>query len=180
MKVEIHEETLAHAAKVLAGIPGGVERTAYSSLKRAGEQAKTKAGQFAAARYQISKGTFMSNVSVTQKVSGGGGNISMELTYRGANLPLVQFKVKYSKNGLLSASVKDGGGVLKHAFIPTNATFGAFERKGTSRLPIEQKFGPSTAQMMADDTVKEQMEETITEVFDTRMDHEVARLLAAL
>jgi len=179
---EIGGESLSRAIKVLEGIPGGAHRAAYSALKRAGETAKTKAGQFAAAEYTITKGTFMSKVDTQTKLSGSisSGSLTMSIRYAGSVLPLLTFNTKYSRGGQLQTQVKrnGGGGTLQHAFVAS--IFGplaVFERVGTPRFPVEQKFGPSTAQMMKNDSVIEQMDETIRETYEMRMEHEINRIL---
>jgi len=178
---EVGNKNLERANKVLAGIPGGVFRAAHAALKRSGETSKTKAGQFAAAEYTINKGTFMSNVSSKSRISGNsGGVISMSISYAGNVLPLLTFNTKYARNGKIQAQVKRNGGAstLQHAFAAS--IFGpiaVFERVGSPRFPVEQKFGPSTAHMMQNDSVIEQMDETIRETYEKRMDHEISRVL---
>lgn len=46
---EIGGDSLERVNKILAGVPGGVWKATSAALKRAGDTAKTRAGQFAAA-----------------------------------------------------------------------------------------------------------------------------------
>lgn len=167
--------------KILAGIPGGAYKAAYSALRRAGDTAKTKAGQFAAAEYAISKGSFMRNVTEKTVISGGAvGVAEMKISYAGNVLPLLTFNTKFGRDGRVQTQVKRNGGAasLEHAFVArVYGPAAVFERLGSSRLPVEQKFGPSTAHMMQSDQVVEQMEKTVQETFDSRMDHEILRVL---
>lgn len=178
---QVGSNSLDRVNKILAGIPRGAIKANYAALKRAGETAKTKAGQFAAAEYTISKGTFMGNVKQKSHISGGaGGVVSMNISYAGSVLPLLEFNTKYSRGGRLQTQVKRNGGAatLQHAFA--ESVFGpiaVFERLGTSRFPVEQKFGPSTGHMMQNDQVIDQMEETIRETYEKRIEHEISRLL---
>jgi hypothetical protein len=178
---EIGGKTLEHANKILAGFPGGIWKAAYASLKRAGDTAKTKAGQFAAAEYTINKGDFMRNVTEKTAISGGsGGVVSMRISYAGTVLPLLTFNTRYSRGGLLTTQVMRNGGAatLEHAFA--EKVFGpiaVFERVGAPRFPVEQKYGPSTAHMMSNERVVEHMDETIRDTFEQRMDHEITRVL---
>ena len=50
---DVGGQSLERLNKILAGVPGGVWKAASAALKRAGDSAKTKAGQFAAAEYTI-------------------------------------------------------------------------------------------------------------------------------
>jgi len=160
-------------ANALAGIPGALERAQYDAMKRAGQKARTQAGRLASARYQISAGQFKSHT--TEKVRGE-GTAFLTITFSGAVIPLKEFKVRSSASGVY-ARAKQGGGNIRRGFIDAKLGGGVFERKGTSRLPIEQKYGPATAQMMNDEEVKAQMDQTITETYDERMEHEVTRIL---
>jgi hypothetical protein len=180
---EANQGTINRINKILAGVPGGAYKAAYNALKRAGDTAKTKAGQFAAAEYAITKSTFMSNVKEKTRITGGnsmGGVASLSISFAGTVLPLLSFSTKYSRDGALTTQVMRNGGAatLQHAFAAR--VFGpiaVFERVGAPRFPVEQKFGPSTGHMMQNEKVVEQMDKTIQETFEQRAEHEILRLL---
>ncbi len=180
---EASKGTIDRINKILAGVPGGAYKAAYNALKRAGDTAKTKAGQFAAAEYTISKSTFMSNVHEKTRITGGnsmGGVATLSISFAGSVLPLLSFSTRYSRGGTLTTQVKrnGGGGTLQHAFVAS--IFGpaaVFERVGRSRFPVEQLFGPSTGHMMQNDQVVENMDKTIKDTFEQRAEHEILRLL---
>lgn len=178
---EVGGASLERLNKMLSSIPGGVWRAAYSALRRAGDTAKTRAGQFAADEYAISKGDFIKNVSIKTHLSGEGGSIvSMAISYAGKVLPLLTFNTQYSRDGLLRTQVKRNGGskTLQHAFAAR--VFGpvaVFERVGSPRFPVQQKYGPSTAHMMGNERVVEKMDDTIRETFEKRVEYEITRVL---
>jgi hypothetical protein len=149
---EVGANSLSRINKILAGIPGGIWKASYSALKRAGDTAKTRAGQYAAEEYTINKGDFMKNVHQKSHITSEAGVVvSMSISYAGNVLPLLTFKTKYSRSGLLQTQVKRNGAsaVLEHAFAArVFGPIGVFERVGEKRFPVEQKFGPSTAHMM--------------------------------
>lgn len=167
--------------KILAGVPGGIWKATSAALRRAGDTAKTRAGQFAAAEYTIGKGDFMHNVSSKSHISGdAGGVVTMNISYAGTVLPLLTFNTKFSRDGLVQTKVKRNGGAatLERAFAAR--VFGpvaVFERVGAPRFPVEQKYGPSTAHMMQNEQVVEKMDKTIQETFDARAEHEITRVL---
>lgn len=166
------QETVDRVNKILSGIPGGAEKAIRSASKRAGETAKTRAGQFAASEYTVNKGTFMSETKTKLRISEG-----FTLSFEGSVLPLKRFRTRDARPKGVLTSVKRGqASGLKHVFIGSNGHF--FERVGKSRFPIEKKFGPSTGHMMQNDKVIEQMDKTITETFDKRIEVEINRLLA--
>lgn len=178
---EVGGKGLDRVNKILAGVPGGAFKATSAALKRAGETAKTKAGQFAAAEYTISKGDFMHNVSEKTRVGGSSGGVaSLQISFAGSVLPLLTFNTKFSKDGHVQTQVKRNGGAatLEHAFVAS--IFGqtaVFERVGSPRFPVEQKFGPSTGHMMQNEQVIENMEKTILETYETRIEHEILRVL---
>ena len=180
---EANQGTIQRLNKILAGIPGGAYKAAYNAMKRAGDTAKTKAGQFAAAEYTISKSTFMSNVTEKTQISGGnsmGGVASLSISFAGNVLPLLSFSTRYSRDGAITTQVKRNGGAatLQHAFAAkVYGPIAVFERVGAPRFPVEQKFGPSTGHMMQNEKVVEQMDKTIQETFEQRAEHEILRLL---
>ena len=104
----------------------------------------------------------------------------MSISYAGSVLPLLTFNTKYSRDGRVQTQVKRNGGAstLQHAFVASiYGPVAVFERVGAPRFPVEQKYGPSTAHMMQNDRVIEQMDETIRETYEKRMEHEISRVL---
>ena len=162
---------IERANKILAAVPGGVHKAIAAASKRAGDQGKTKAGTFAAAEYTISKGTFMGNVNIRLQVSDG-----FTLTFAGGVLPIEKFKSRDVRPGGTITSEKRGQSSRLHRVFGLSGGF--VERVGTARLPLEKKFGPSTGHMMQNEKVIDQMDKTITESFEKRMEVEINRILA--
>lgn len=185
-EVYIKEDAGLHldrANKLLAGIGNGsgVFQAVHAAMKRAAQSAKSKAGSFASSRYYISAGGFKSHVVDKITMEGGsssGGVTGVRLTFAGSVIRLIEFQTKFSKDGGVAVAVKKGdGGVLQHAFIANTGMLGVYERVGSSRLPIEQKYGPSAAHMMEDEEVTKKMENEIVDTFNTRIEHEIDRIL---
>ena len=92
---EVGDDSLERVNKLLHNVPGGVYKAAFSALKRAGDTAKTRAGQFAAAEYTINKGDFMRNVHSKSHITGGaGGVMGMSISFSGTVLPLLTFNTR--------------------------------------------------------------------------------------
>jgi len=67
---------------------------------------------------------------------------------------------------------------LEHAFVANiYGHVAVFERVGAPRFPVEQKYGPSTGHMMQNERVIEQMDTTIRQTYEARIEHEVLRVL---
>ena len=147
-----------------------------AAMKRATASAKTQAGRFAAERYAISKGKFMANTHIGYTIS----PTSISLSFAGAVIPLIEFGgTSGGPRGGVRVGPKMGGGAITRAFINhVYNTYGVWERVGKRAYPVEQKYGPSTGHMMQDDSVSEKMVEHMEEVFDSRIEHEITRILS--
>ena len=183
-EVFVQEESglnLERANLLLAGIGNGsgIYHAVSAALKRAAESAKSKAGQYASAEYNITQGGFKSHVKDKMISEGGGGGVaSVKLIFAGSVIPLIEFNARFSKTGGVAVSVKrGGGGVLAHAFVANIGKIGVYERLTTRRFPVEQKYGPSTAHMMENETVESKMEQQVVTVFNERIEHEITRVL---
>lgn len=100
---------------------------------------------------------------------------------RGAPMELFKFKVtpRVPGRGNVQASVKRAGGAIGYAFISAQKTgnVGVFKRVGKERLPIRQLYSVSSAQMVGEPTVIEEVTERAGEVYEDRLMHEVDRLI---
>lgn len=179
---EVGSFTINRVNAILKGVGNGsgAFRAIGAAMKRAADSGKTQAGRYAADTYNISKGKFMSACRITSNMQGGNGGVtSVELIFAGKVLSLLEFGAKGGKNGGVYASPKYGGGNLRSAFITAiYGQTGVWERVGRSRFPVEQKYGPSTGHMMQDEGVSEKLTDHIQTVFDSRIEHEISRILS--
>lgn len=180
MSVRVQEVgiSLQRVTALLSSIPGAIPKASHAALKRAGESARTQAGRLAAAEYHISQGGFTANSKQKVQTSETG----MTIRYAGRVLPLLTFNTRYTRGGgSMFAQVRrdSGGGALRHVFTANiGGRLGAFERKGPGRFPVEGKYGPSTAHMMQNEKVTEEMVKTMEETYDKRIEHEITRILS--
>ena len=149
-------------------------------MNRAAKAGKTQAARYASETYNISQGTFRSRCRISFNMSGGkGGVASIEVLFAGAVIPLIEFQgTSGGPQGNVRVSPKQGGGNLRSAFInAVYGTRGVWERVGRKRFPVEQKYGPSTGHMMQDEGVRDKLTDRMMEVFDSRIEHEISRIL---
>ena len=182
---DISKDKLDRINAVLAGVKNGsgAFQAIGAAMKRAAKAGEHDAARYAAETYNITQGMFRSRCRITFKLEGGHtGVTSIELTFAGAVIPLIEFGgTKGGPQGGVTASPKLGGGSLRSAFI--NAIYdekAVWERVGRKRFPVEQKYGPSTGHMMQDNEVSEKVTNRIIEVFDSRIEHEISRILGML
>lgn len=177
--------SLDRVNKILGGsMKTDVFKAAHWALLRAGDTASAQAGRFASAKYTISKGTFDAKTKTKTKIEGGysaGGVTSLSVSFNGRVIPLLTFQSRYSRGGLMHVRVKrdSGGGTLQHVFTARlGGGLAAYERLGRERFPVEGKYGPSTAHMMQNEDVIKEMDKTISETYDKRIEHEITRILS--
>lgn len=175
------KNSLEKVNKLLAGIPRGAVTATSSALKRAGQNAMTNAGRFAAAEYAITKRDFMKNVRSKSSVKvEAGGVTELHISFAGNVLPLLTFQTRYSRSGKLTTQVKRNGGAatLQNAFVTQmGGHTGVYERVGDKRFPVEQKYGPSTSHMMENPEVVKKMQQSVLDTYEKRIDHEILRVL---
>ena len=178
---EVGANTIDRVNAILSGIGkgDGAFKAIGAAMKRAADSAKTQAGRYASEVYNINKGLFMSHCRITTNMQGGSGGVtSIELIFAGKVLRLIEFGATGGKQGGVYAAPKNGGGNLRSAFITAiYGQTGVWERVGRHRFPVEQKYGPSTGHMMQDEGVSENLTDHIQEVFDSRIEHEITRIL---
>lgn len=173
---------LERAVKILAGFPGGVEKAARSALNKAVTSGKTIAARQVNKQYYLKTADFSKYTKSTQRVQTEQNGVSVNLSFRGYHVPLIRFNARLQADGRYKVSVKRNstGDVLKHVFRAqmSSSHIGLFERIYSSRLPIEQKMGPSVPQMMgANEGLADAVGNQIAEKFESNLDHEVTAIL---
>ncbi len=175
-------KALDRATKLLAGILGGIEKAASSSLTRAATSGTAAVAREVNRDYSLNTSDFKKYTKSSQHIQKSGDEISVGLSFRGFHVPLIRFNAKITSSGLYRVQVKrnTAGETLKHVFRATmdSGHIGLFERYGSSRLPIKQMFGPSVPQMLgANPTLASTVGDNVRKVFEERMEHETTALL---
>ncbi len=178
---DIGQAKLDRVNAILKGIRNGsgAFEAIGAAMKRAAKAGEHEAAKYAAETYNITQGMFRSRCNITFTMSGGSGGVSsISVLFAGAVIPLIEFQgTSGGPQGPVHVGPKRGGGTLRSAFIQTIYSNGVWERVGRKRFPVEQKYGPSTGHMMQDDGVSEKLTNRMVEVFDSRIEHEISRIL---
>lgn len=175
-------KALDRATKLLAGIPGGVQKAAESALNRAAKSGRAGAAKEVGKDYTLKAADFKKYTKSSQHIQKSGNEISVGLNFRGYHVPLIRFNAKITSSGLYRVQVKrsSSGDTFKHVFRATmnSGHIGLFERSTKKRLPIEQKLGPSVPQMMgANPNLANSVGTNVRKVFEERMEHEITAIL---
>lgn len=113
-------------------------------------------------------------------------NLSAEVRSSGSPIGLEKFKVSPKtvnpkRKSQLKISVKKSGAkTVVGAFIANINGIKVFKRVAKPRLPIEHLFGPSVPQMIDDEPRVQRINQKGADMFNTRINHEISRILGQL
>ena len=180
--VDIAEDSLDKATRLLAGINGGVYKAVGSALTRAAAAGKTAAKQPVTKEYTISQSEFLARTrNINHFVRETGGGLSVVFGFRGNVIPLMKFSTRVNGSGQVVTQVKRSGSAatLDRAFsAQMGGHRGVYERIGPSRFPVKELYGPATPQMMySNEDVTDEIERKVADTYEKRIDHEILRLL---
>lgn len=182
LTVDIAEDSLDKATKLLAGISGGVYKAVGSALTRAAAAGRTAAKQPVTREYTISQSEFLAQTrNINHFVRESDGGVSVAFGFRGNVIPLTKFKTSINSSGQVVTQVKRSGAAetLNRAFsAQMGGHRGIYERTGPSRFPVEELYGPATPQMMySNEDVLDEIEQKMADTYEKRIDHEILRML---
>lgn len=182
LTVDIAEDSLDKAERLLAGISGGVYKAVGSALTRAAAAGRTAAKQPVTKEYTISQSEFLAQTkNINHFVRESDGGVSVVFGFRGNVIPLTKFKTSINSNGQVVTQVKRSGAAetLDRAFsAQMGGHRGIYERIGPGRFPVEELYGPATPQMMySNEDVLDEIEQKMADTYEKRIDHEILRIL---
>ena len=180
--VDVVEDSLDKATRLLAGINGGVYKAVGSALSRAAATGKTAAKQPVTKEYTISQSEFLARTrNINHFVRESSGGISVVFGFRGNVIPLMKFNTRVNGSGQIVTQVKRSGSAetLNRAFsAQMGGHKGIYERVGVKRFPVEELYGPATPQMMYSNVeVTDEIERKVADTYEKRIDHEILRIL---
>lgn len=180
--VDVVEDSLDKATRLLAGINGGVYKAVGSALSRAAATGKTAAKQPVTKEYTISQSEFLARTrNINHFVRESSGGISVVFGFRGNVIPLMKFNTRVNGSGQIVTQVKRSGSAetLNRAFsAQMGGHKGIYERVGVKRFPVEELYGPATPQMMySSEEVTDEIERKVADTYEKRIDHEILRIL---
>lgn len=164
-------------------------KAAASALNRAASSAKTAAGRKVRERYTIKAKDVNAAFKIVTKPSAG--SLEAVLRAKTGSLPLINFQTKPSappgkkqpRGGVKVGVLKGQRKSLEHAFVAkvgAGGHVGVFERSTRRRLPIKELFGPPIPEMLNAEEVRKDLEQTFSDTFEQRINHEMDRHLARL
>lgn len=180
---DIGDSSIDRATKMLAGIKHGADKAIGSAIKRAATTGEAYAAKLIRSEYYINAGDFKNYTKSKRHIITQDGSTTVDIDFKGYHIPLLKFNTKVGKDGRVVTRVKRSSSatVLDHVFsqaVGTHGHTGVFERLTDKRLPIEEKLGPSTPQMMRyNDDISQEIGDKVIEAFDDRLEHEILAVM---
>ena len=197
----IGAETFKQAEKMLADVPGGMDRALKSATKRAVSFLRTQSTKEIRQRYDLTRKNIRAeqNIRVSYRYFNG---IEARITFRGNKIPLFRYGGSSPKTPTINPDktnlrpVHPGVAAAGHQLVSTSPTtfsrafvaqmksghIGIFERTGgktpTGDAEIRELMGSSVPQMLGNEEVQESLAEKTMAKMDERLEHEVNRILA--
>lgn len=178
VNLDISGKALDRASRLLAGIPGGVEKAAKSALTRAADKGRVGAAREVGKLYHLKDANFDKYTKLHSRITIAAGEITLNVKFRGFHIPLIRFNTRMTASGRISVQVERSSSAktLEHVFRAEmkSSHIGLFERVGRSSLPIEEKLGPSAPQMMGSNpALATAIGDLMATEFENRMEHEI-------
>lgn len=180
---DVGDGSIDRATKLLAGIPHAADKAIGSAIKRAATSGEAYAAKAVRNEYYIGASDFKAYTKSKRHIITQNGSTTVDIEFKGFHIPLLKFDTKVDKDGRVSTRVKRSSAktVFENVFKQTVGTHGhegVFERLTERRLPIEEKLGPSTPQMMSyNDDLSQDIGDKVRDVFDQRLEHEISAIL---
>lgn len=184
--IQIYKEQRESIEVRLKGVKNGYARVVKNALNKALQTARDDVVDKVRQTYTVKSSNDISKTLEIQKATTK--DLTAKLVSRGAAVPLIRFNVRPSKpqykgknRPVLFVEVKRGeGGVIKRAFITRvrkTGNLGIFERVGTARYPISQKYGPSIPTMVGSRNVRLHVETNARKILTRLIDEEIEKLM---
>ena len=179
VRLEKNERDMQKATRLLAGCSDAIPSVFSNAMNRAAEQGRTAAIHCVTKEYTVKARTVRDTMRIKKATK---DDLNTELTSRGTRLPLRDFRHSPSNGDTtgsnrkqIRVAVKRGAlRPLENAFIYRGRIF---QRLGSSRLPVEQKFSNAVPVMLNNDAVVNEVTETMESAMSRRLDYEVRRTI---
>lgn len=184
--IQIYKEQRENIEARLLGIKNGSTRVIKNALNKAVEIARDDIVKKVQETYTVNPKSAITKTIEIKKANNK--DLTASITSRGTAVPLIKFNVRPSKpqykrknRSILYAEVKRGeGGIIKRAFVTRGrktGNLGVFERVGTSRYPIYQKYGPSIPTMVGSRNIRLHVETNARKILNQIIEEEIEKLI---
>lgn len=120
--------------------------------------------------------------SKNMKVVKANNTLEAKIILTGKSIPIIKFAARQTSTGVTFQIKRESGPKsIPHAFIAgmKSGHAGVFRRSGTHRLPIEERFTLSLADMISSNDVVDSIDEKVGDFFEAAMNKRVDAQLEA-
>lgn len=180
--IELTIPQLDKLQEKLKDIPEKIPIVTARAINRSAESAKTQAGRSVRETYVIKQKDVTSTIKIKKAYP---ADLSAQIKSTGSALEIMKFKVRANRplptrGKYAVVSVKKGSSkMINGSFVigMGNGHTNVFTRVSKKRLPIRGHYGPSIPQMLGNENVVSKVEDKAMEVLETRLEHEIGRVL---
>lgn len=178
IEFDVDKKAFERASSLLSEVPDGIQTAMMRAMNRALQEGRTAGTKAVAKAYTLKQKDIRPTFAMHKATR---ARLEADLTSRGRNVPLSSYAHKPrtdttgSRRKEVRVSVKRGGmHALGQGFISRGRVM---QRLGATRLPVEQKYGPSVPGLVGNEDVVERISETLGSAVEKRLAHETERLL---
>lgn len=180
ISVTVNKKQIAEAKRLLADTPRAMPKIITRSVNKVAVKARTKIIRRVASEIAVKQKDLRQRNVKLKKANYSTQTATIKIT--GKRIPLIRFGAKQTKKGVTYKIKKSGGRKkITGAFVEAMSSGhrGAFRRKGKSRLPIVELFGPSIPAAMENvaDMAKRTMEREIGKNLHNEINRQVGLVL---
>lgn len=159
------------AEQAMAAYPGRVQRATVRALNRALTSGRALLASLVAKDMGLKVGAAKEAIRV-RKATPATMEISLKASLK--RLPLTAFGARQTRAGVSYKSAASGRQTLPSGFLAAmpSGHVGVFTRRGKSRLPIQERFGPSIGHVFYKHRAAGIAQ--MKDVFETNLTHELA------
>ncbi|HWR07755.1 phage tail protein [Sporomusa sp.] len=189
--VVVNDEQIELAKLMLGHIPGAVPKALSNAINRSVEGAQTEATRKAPEEYHVRSRDILASCFIKRSSP---RRLIAYLKASGTARPLSIFKVSpsmpvsyWDRPNILKAATRKGEGLkgISKAFVEFGRKTGNMhvlqrtgDRDANGKEEVRILYGPSLPQMLGNDRVQRDITQRAMITMDTRLDHEMNRLLA--
>ena len=183
VQIRIDADAVREVERKLGQMSNRAPGAISSALNRTVTSVASNITKEVRARYHIKAGDVKNTI---KKTKASKSNLSAEVRSTGSTIPLDKFKVSPKtvnpkrKTQLKISVEKNGVKQVTGAFVANINGLKVFQRERKSRLPIKRLFGPSVPQMIGQQQIVENINEKAVTTYNTRLNHEINRILQRL
>lgn len=180
--IELKLEHIDKLERILGNTPKQIPIVTARAINRAAEAGRTQAGRSARDTYVIKHKDVIGTIKIKKASS---SDLHANIKSRGHVEKLMNFKVNPTRpqpgrKKPITVSVKKGSKkTIRNGFVAgmKSGNINVFTRVSKKRLPIQGLYGPSVPQMLGNESVVGFVEKRAMDVLDSRLEHEISRLL---